>query len=475
MSIRDSLFLAAPLALAACTGGLNVGATNGGTAGSTEFCSPAAPGLCDVAGSCAAGWQTCCQAGAKDCACACFSTGGGTGTTAGGTSAGTASAGTSGGSCPDPCTSDSQCYACGDLFGCQLGHCVGDGPGGQTSSGSGGSGGGTTGGGCTQYPVGDPHCTATIDPGCPCQSCCGADVCSIEPECATSGGSSGGGSTGGGCTQYPAGDVHCSATNEPTCPCQSCCGGESCVVEPECATSGGSSSGGSTGGVCPTSCVVDTDCCPAIGSCTELVGCLSSTCIYSDNGNCATSGGAGGGTTGGSCSGDGTACDGPASCCSGCCGTSGVANPVCLPATDCTGGCPALVNCNSFGECQCGNGTIGACPTNSCAAICCGNGGVADGGPAYPTVITVDGGEAFTGDCPSCPAGQMCQYSCFGGVSQCVDAPAPCASGACGICGMTCACLEAAQDGGAGPCPSAGIESCSEDGGLVTFECVEGC
>jgi hypothetical protein len=428
MSIRDSLFLAAPLALAACTGGLNVGATNGGTAGSTEFCSPAAPGLCDAAGSCAAGWQTCCQAGAKDCACACFSTGGGTGTTAGGTSTGSASAGTSGGSCPDPCTSDSQCYACGDAFGCQLGHCVGDGPGGQTSSGSGGTGGGTTGGGCTQYPVGDPHCNATIDPGCPCQSCCGADVCSIEPECATS---------------------------------------------------GGSSSGGTTGGVCPTSCVVDTDCCPAIGNCTELVGCQSSTCIYSDNGNCATSGGAGGGTSGGSCSGDGTACDGPASCCSGCCGTTGVVNPVCLPATDCagggTGGCPALVNCNSFGECQCGNGTVGACPTNSCAAICCGQGGVADGGPANPIVIASDGGGFFSGPCPSCPAGQMCEYSCFGGVSQCIEAPAACASGACGVCGMTCACLEAAQASDAGPCPSAGIAGCSEDGGLVTFECVGGC
>jgi hypothetical protein len=79
------------------------------------------------------------------------------------------------------------------------------------------------------------------------------------------------------------------------------------------------------------------------------------------------------------------------------------------------------------------------------------------------------------GSCAGCTAGQICQYSCFGGTYQCVDAPAPCASGQCGICGLNCQCLDMAQDAGLGPCPSAGLLSCGADGGLVTFECVEGC
>jgi hypothetical protein len=98
------------------------------------------------------------------------------------------------------------------------------------------------------------------------------------------------------------------------------------------------------------------------------------------------------------------------------------------PGSD-AGNCPALINCNSLGACQCNDGVIEACPTNSCDAVCCGHGGaVFDGGnPTEPapgfcaTNADCDGGMMCAQGEWLCPAPPNCQ-------------PAGMCSPFCGVC-----------------------------------------
>jgi hypothetical protein len=100
------------------------------------------------------------------------------------------------------------------------------------------------------------------------------------------------------------------------------------------------------------------------------------------------------------------------------CGTNGPCSPYCgacvaAPSTSSVdsgspgqeedgGSCPALINCNSFGVCYCADGPIGTCPTNSCANVCCGHGGVADAGDANSPP------PGYCATSSNCDAGMYC-------------------------------------------------------------------
>ncbi|MHB8419275.1 MAG: hypothetical protein ACYDCL_14455 [Myxococcales bacterium] len=138
------------------------------------------------------------------------------------------------------------------------------------------------------------------------------------------------------------------------------------------------------------------------------------------------------------------------------------------------GGCATGTTCLPFGPgsiCQeCGGPGEPCCAQNGCqSGLSCDTGCVNSGGNPIGLCLP-SGTGGSTGGCGSCPSGMVCQYSCAGGISQCVNT----------ACSQTqtlsgCACLYAIQDAGTGPCPAAGLASCGQDGGLTTFECVEGC
>ncbi len=130
------------------------------------------------------------------------------------------------------------------------------------------------------------------------------------------------------------------------------------------------------------------------------------------------------------------------------------------------GGCDPGLACLPFGInsfCQeCGGPGEPCCAAGNCQSSLTCQSCANTGGNEEPLCLP-PGSPGGVG----CPAGcTLCHYSCFGGSYTCNEWPGACA----GVRG--CACI---LDAGAAFCGNAGIASCGEDGGVVTFECVEGC